>query len=89
MGEATTAAEQDATFAYEWRDARGNLDFEHMARVLSGRLRQMDKRAAAANRRADQLQQQLRLMQLRAEMAERVRDEARAALNHRKEGERG
>lgn len=51
-----TEAEEDNEFAVEYRNARGELDYEWMARVLSGRLRQMDKRAAKANKRADELE---------------------------------
>ena len=51
-GQAEEATE-DADFAIVYRTARGDMDFEQMARVLSARLRQMDKRAKAANQRAD------------------------------------
>jgi hypothetical protein len=52
---AMTKAEQaeDEAFALAYTTARGAVDYEHMARVLSGRLRRMNRRAAAANRRAD------------------------------------
>lgn len=51
-GQAEEATE-DADFAIVYRTARCDMDFEQMARVLSARLRQMDKRAKAANQRAD------------------------------------
>lgn len=49
--------ESDAEFERRYGEA---TDFEALARVLSGRLRQMDKRAKAANSRADRLEQQVR-----------------------------
>lgn len=54
-----TQEKEDREFACEYRDAKGNLDYEWMARVLSGRLRQMDKRAKAANIRADKAEAEL------------------------------
>ncbi len=77
---------EDQAFAVAYTDARGRLDYEHMARVLSGRLRRMDRRSAAANRRADRVEQELRLMRLRAEGAERARDARCAVLSHQGEG---
>lgn len=44
---------EDEAFKQTYADARTSGDFEAIARVLSGRLRQMDKRARAANVRAD------------------------------------
>jgi len=49
-------ADEDKSFAVEYRKANGEMDYMWMARVLSGRLRQMDKRAKAANARADKLE---------------------------------
>jgi len=46
-------AHEDADFAKRYTDASGRCDYFTMAHVLSGRLRQMDKRAKAANTRAD------------------------------------
>lgn len=57
---------EDARFAIAYTTARGAMDYEHMARVLSGRLRRMDRRAAAANRRADAAE--ARAAQLQAEV---------------------
>ena len=68
MGEAE--AREDAEFAIVYHTARGDMDFEQMARVLSARLRQMDKRAKAANRRADDADKRCALMRVRAEGAE-------------------
>jgi len=44
---------EDAAFEAEWQKARAGVDYFHMAHVLSGRLRRMDKRARASNARAD------------------------------------
>lgn len=43
-------------FLRQYPDAVASGDWEHIARLLSGRLRQMDKRARAANARADALE---------------------------------
>lgn len=52
-------ATEDDRFARELAEAYETGKSDYYARVLSGRLRQMDKRAKAANVRADQLQASL------------------------------
>lgn len=61
---------QDEQFASEYTQARQTGGMEWAARVLSGRLRQMDKRAKAANVRADNAEAAMRIMKMRAEAAE-------------------
>lgn len=59
---------EDHTFEAHYIDTRNGgrtmkfdaAHWEHMARILSGRLRQMDKRAKAANARADAAEAALR-----------------------------
>lgn len=60
---------EDDRFAHELANARSKGDMDGFARVLSGRLRQMDKRARAANVRADN-----------AESAKRISDAQNALL---------
>lgn len=62
---------EDDRFAQELRVARESGDMDAFARTLSGRLRQMDKRARAANVRADQLEADLQ--SIRAELPESLR----------------
>lgn len=51
-----TLLEDDTWFRRQYPAAVAAGDWEGVARLLSGRLRQMEKRAAAANRRADALE---------------------------------
>jgi len=46
---------EDDRFIRDYPEAVRRGDWERIARLLSGRLRQMDKRAKAANARADSL----------------------------------
>ena len=79
-------AREDAEFAIVYHTARGDMDFEQMARVLSSRLRQMDRRAKAANRRADDADKRCALMRVRAEGAEQKLAAARAFATPKAEG---
>lgn len=47
---------EDEEFIKKYGDAYGRVNYYEMAHVLSGRLRQMEKRSKAANKRADQMQ---------------------------------
>lgn len=51
--------DEDSKFEAEWTEARKGVNYFDMAHILSGRLRQMDKRAKAANKRADASQARL------------------------------
>lgn len=63
------ADEFDEQFKKEYTEARKNCNYEDMARTLSGRLRYMDKRAKAANQRADALEaENKKLRELNAEL---------------------
>jgi len=53
---------EDATFAARYINALSHHDMRSVAGILSGRLRQMDKRAAAANARADALAAELKAL---------------------------
>lgn len=55
-----SAEEEDEKFAAEWKEARAGVDYFMMAHVLSARLRQVEKRAKAANARADALEAKIR-----------------------------
>lgn len=46
----------DAWFKKTYQRAYEQRDFESIARLLSGRLRQMEKRCRAANKRADEME---------------------------------
>lgn len=58
--------EHDRRFVAGYGHALRAHEWEGVARVLSSRLRQMDRRAAAANRRADALEAEIK--RLRASM---------------------
>jgi hypothetical protein len=57
-----SVTEEDAAFEAEWKEARSEVDYYRMAHVLSERLRQMDKRARAANARADKAEAELKAL---------------------------
>jgi hypothetical protein len=60
VGSAQLAADEDAHFAARYGAALKAGDYVHMAHALSGQLRRMEKRAAAANARADSADKALR-----------------------------
>lgn len=51
-----TPAQEDEKFCRQYGAAVASCDYRRIAHELSGRLRQMDKRAKAANARADRLE---------------------------------
>lgn len=55
-----SVTEEDAASKAEWKEARARVDYYRMARVLSGRLRQMEKRARSANAMADKAEAELK-----------------------------
>jgi len=63
-----TQAEEDEDFRRHYANALKEGDYEHIARRLSERLRLMDLRAKAANKRADNLE--LENLKLRRERDE-------------------
>ena len=52
-----TTPDEDDSFARELEQARRSGDMDHFARVLSGRLRQLDKRCRATNAENERLRQ--------------------------------
>lgn len=54
---------EDDEFFKKYERAYHNLSMDNIARILSDRLRQMDKRAKAANARADAAERKVREMQ--------------------------
>lgn len=63
---------EDEALEAAYKDAYGKVDYVAMAHALSGRLWQMDKRAKAANKRADAAEASLATMREALERAEAV-----------------